>query len=85
MAGEQETAEALLAGLDPDAPVGIAALDRDGTYVEASASIAALIGVTRETLLGRSVDDFLSPEIAARVRATVAGVLERGRPGSGAS
>ncbi len=60
-------------------PSLISVIDRDGRYVQASASIATAIGRTVEDIVGRRLDDLLPPATAATFRGRLDQVLRTGR------
>jgi PAS domain S-box-containing protein len=67
--------EAQLRGLVEVAPDGICITDGDGRYVEANSAMARLIGVPRDELLGRTVEEHLVSSEGAELAA-----LRRSQP-----
>ncbi len=52
--------------------------DIDGRYLYANVTAAAMLGTTPEHVIGKTVDELFSPEVAARYRAGVRHVIETG-------
>src|SRR5580698_4573886 len=60
----------------PSAPILIA--DDDRRYTEASVGASKLLGLPREKIIGRSLDDFAAPEIKPVIRQRWQTLLEEG-------
>jgi PAS domain S-box-containing protein len=58
----------------------VAFVDRDGVYIDGNDAFFAMAGAPREAVLGRTVDDFVPPELAAKLRAQDLDVLTRNAP-----
>ena len=54
-------------------------LDDERRYVDANEAACSFLGLTREQILGRRVDDFLEPDVRATLAETWPQYLARGR------
>ena len=57
-------------------PALVWVMDRDGRYLLLNGAAARVIGIERESAVGRPVEEVLPPKFAAQVRAELARVLE---------
>ena len=60
----------------PSAPILIT--DNDRNYVEASIGVGKLFGLSRETIIGRRLDDFVAPNLKPRVSELWQAFLKQG-------
>src|SRR5277367_4000889 len=60
----------------PSAPILIA--DNDRHYSDASSGAGKLLGLSREEIIGRSLDEFVEPSFKPQVAKLWQGFLERG-------
>ncbi len=61
------------------APIGLAVLDTDLRYVRINERLAEFDALAAEMHIGRTIEE-VSPRLAPQVRATVAGIMESGKP-----
>ena len=59
---------------------GVAAVDRELRYVYANDAALAMVGMTREQILGRTPQELFPPNVSQTVVPKVRQVLESGRP-----
>ena len=64
-------------------PVGMAVLDRELRYVHVNAALAEINGLSVSDHIGRSIDEVLPRDVAARVGAVMRHVLATGEPRDG--
>ena len=60
----------------PSVPILIT--DNDRNYVEASIGVGKLFGLSRETIIGRRLDDFIAPNLKPRVSELWQAFLDQG-------
>ncbi len=71
--------ECTLAGLLEASTEPIALTDTNGMVITANAAMAARFGLTRETLAGRSVFDFMAPDLQQQRKAQLLALLRNGQ------
>src|SRR5947209_6987446 len=59
-------------------PEGILITNDAGRYTDANAAACALLGMRRENIVGRSVEDFADPHRREEIRRSWRGFLEQG-------
>ena len=62
------------------APIGLAFLDKKHLFRDVNEFLATIHGLPAAEHVGRSIDDVLSPELAAHAKATCRHVIETGEP-----
>ena len=76
-------AEAMVLGLDADAPIGFAVHDEELRFELISRSLATINGLPAAEHLGRRVSEILPPPLGAEVEKLLASVRDSGEPQSG--
>ncbi|MBL8727764.1 MAG: PAS domain-containing protein [Planctomycetes bacterium] len=77
---ERRRSDARLRSVFAESPTGLAIFDREGRYTHVNPVLARMNGVAVERHLGRRPRDFLAPELAAGIEASVRHVLVTGEP-----
>jgi PAS domain S-box-containing protein len=77
---ESKESQAMLTAFLENAPASMYLKDEEGRYLIANSDVARRLGVPLETIVGRTVADVASPEVAAYTQAREREVLAAGKP-----